>query len=267
MAWTLEVEVQFYLLAPLLARVFTIRSRVQRRGLLVAVFVLAAGLQNAFLGDGAGRAELSLLNFIQYFLLGFLFADVYLTDWSESPRSDNRSWDAVALLGWPALLFLDLNAGAGRWLLPPLLFMLFCATFRGPMTRGVFRLHLLTTLGGMCYTIYLLHYPVMSLFSRLTQRFSVEPYGLDLLVQSVVLLPPLLILSAVFFLAVERPCMDPGWWRKLRRPIDASGPNGGEGVHRTGGSAHRDGPQARANSRSGGQQLPGGTDSLQPPGG
>lgn len=220
-AWTLEVEVQFYVLAPLLARVFTIASRAYRRGILVSAAVAAAGLQNAFLSESVGRAELSLLNFIQYFLLGFLFADVYMTDWLESPRRDSRRWDAVALVGWPALLFVDLATDVGRWVLPPLLFVLFCATFRGRIAGGLLRLRVLTTIGGMCYTIYLLHYPLMSMMSRLTGRMTAGPYGVDLVLQSAIVLPVLLVVSGIFFLAVERPCMDPDWvgkaWRRLRR--------------------------------------------------
>lgn len=221
-AWTLEVEVQFYLLAPLLARVFAIPSRTSRRGILVVAIVAATALQNAFLGDSVGRAELSLLNFIQYFLLGFLFADVYLTDWLESPPRDSGWWDAVALVGWPAVLFLDLTTAAGRWVLPPLLFVLFCATFRGRAAGSVFRLRLLTTIGGMCYTIYLLHYPLMSLMSRATRHVSAGSYGADLALQSVIIVPVLLVVSGVFFLAVERPCMDPRWVDKLRRRLRRS---------------------------------------------
>jgi peptidoglycan/LPS O-acetylase OafA/YrhL len=218
-AWTLEVEVQFYLLAPLLARVFAIRTRLHRRAVLVGAVVVATGLQTALLGDGIGRAELSLLNFIQYFLLGFLFADVYLTDWLESPSRDSRIWDAVALAGWPALLFVDLTADAGRWLLPPLLFVLFLATFRGQATARVFRIHLLTTIGGMCYTIYLLHYPLMSMLYRLTSGEGLDNYAADLVAQAAIVLPFVLAVSAVFFLAVERPCMDPAWVGKVRRRL------------------------------------------------
>ena len=218
-AWTLEVEVQFYLLAPLLARVFTVRSRPLRRGIIVAAVIVSAVLQNIFLHDEIGRAELSLLNFVQYFLLGFLFADIYLTDWLESPRPDSRLWDAVALVGWPTLLFVDLTTEAGRWVLPPLLFALFYATFRGRATGSVFRRRVLTTIGGMCYSIYLLHYPLMSMLSRLTRDMEVGSYGVDLVLQALIVLPILLLVSGTFFLAVERPCMDPGWVDKVRRRL------------------------------------------------
>lgn len=257
-AWTLEVEVQFYLLAPALARVFTIPSRTARRGVLVAVVVAAAALQNAFLGETVGRAELSLLNFIQYFLLGFLFADVYLTDWSEAPARDSRLCDVVALVGWPALLFVDLSTTAGRWVLPPLLFLLFWVTFRGRVTGRVFRIHLLTTIGGMCYTIYLLHYPLMSMLSRVTRRIDVGVYGADLVVQAVIVLPILLVVSSVFFLAVERPCMDPRWVARLRRGpsgptsgVAGSGAAGEERVHRAGDAPGGDGPQGGVDRRDG----------------
>jgi peptidoglycan/LPS O-acetylase OafA/YrhL len=220
-AWTLEVEVQFYLLAPLLAFVFAVPSRLHRRAVLGVAAVAAAVLQIAFLDAEATRASLSLLNFIQYFLVGFLFADVYLTDWSESPIRDSRRWDLVALIGWPVLVFLDLSANVARLVLPALLFVLFCATFRGSAARGAFRLHVLTTIGGMCYTIYLLHYPLLSILHRATGDVPVEDYETALVMQFAIFVPLLLAVSAGFFLAVERPCMDPGWVGRVRRRFAA----------------------------------------------
>lgn len=67
--WSLEVEVQFYLLAPFLARMFLIRDAWRRRTLLI-VLVLLGCLSGLF--DEHYRVSASLAGNLQYFLVGFL---------------------------------------------------------------------------------------------------------------------------------------------------------------------------------------------------
>jgi peptidoglycan/LPS O-acetylase OafA/YrhL len=38
-------------------------------------------------------------------------------------------------------------------------------------------------------------------------------------VQLILVVPVVFLLSALFFLAIERPCMDPEWPRKLRQRL------------------------------------------------
>ena len=78
-AWTLEVEVQFYCLAPALAVVFRIRSRVARRATLAGI-VLLAGIVQTLYWDGPARVRLTILYAIQFFLTGFLLAYICVVD-------------------------------------------------------------------------------------------------------------------------------------------------------------------------------------------
>lgn len=189
-AWSLEIEVQFYCLAPLLGRVFAIASPYWRRGLLLTAVVLLAAFSPA---GQEGRLGYSLAAYLQYFLVGFLFADLYLTRWRRGAR-------------------------APRW-------------WRGPQV--VLRNPWIATIGGMCYSIYLIHAQIISFVGHLTlplgQRLGPQ---LHLLVQVIVLLPFILVISALFFVLVERPCMDrdwpaklAAWWRRRLSP-----PAGGEGA-------------------------------------
>ena len=72
-AWSLEVEVQFYLLAPLLALIFMLRSGV-RKGVLIAAIIATSLLQYAL-----ELSKLTLLGNLQYFLVGFLVLELRLT--------------------------------------------------------------------------------------------------------------------------------------------------------------------------------------------
>ncbi len=131
-AWSLEIEVQFYMLVPLLTLLFAVRHSVLRRGLIVLLAVLAIAVQ-AGLRQLGPRFALSVAGNLQFFLIGFLLADVFLLEWKTA---EQRSvyWDAVTFLGWPALLISLQSETQRRWLFPALIFVVYCAALRGRST-------------------------------------------------------------------------------------------------------------------------------------
>jgi peptidoglycan/LPS O-acetylase OafA/YrhL len=210
-AWTLEVEVQFYCLAPLLAMVYRIRSRVARRAILAGAVLLAGSVQTLCWG-GPARARLSILFAIQFFLMGLWLADVYVVDWNQRPASHWR-WDVVSLLCWP-LIFVpgDLQV----WIfLPFLILAVYIAAFQGVIFKRMFRNPAVTTLGGMCYTIYLFHYQLIPGVLRFSGPWRLGG-GLDTYcaLQLAIYAPILLLVSGVYFVFVERPCMARDWPRR-----------------------------------------------------
>ncbi len=223
-AWSLEVEIQFYVLVPLLARLFAIRSRAARRGTLVAI--IAAALVCQTLAGQSFRFERSILGQIQFFLTGFLLADIYVCEWRSTPPS-HRFWDLVALVGWPLLFLLWRFPSAIHWLFAPLALALYCAAFCGVTARKIFANRWITTIGGMCYTIYLLHYQVISFAGSRTLRFRVsDDFTTTFFWQFALITPVVLLVCAVFFAAIEKPCMRPNWpsrlMARLRAPFPAS---------------------------------------------
>ena len=220
-AWSLEIEIQFYLVMPLLAGVFALRPRGLRRGLIVAAVLATVTLQ-AYMPEH-GRLSLSLLGYLQYFLFGFLLADLYVLDPSFSAPAKGRGWDVVAALSWCALLIGWTSGDAGMVLVPFAMFAAFVSTFRSPIARRIFTHPILTTAGGMCYSIYLLHLWVIGRAEKLIYSVRPQPtaYWPELLVVSVPVLAFALVICGAFFLLVERPCMDrtwplrlAGWWRR-----------------------------------------------------
>jgi peptidoglycan/LPS O-acetylase OafA/YrhL len=234
--WSLEIEIQFYVLTPLLSALFLIRPKWLRRSAVAALCLLSVLLGWWLIAPG-GRAYYSILRFLHFFLVGFLLADIYLTDWKGRP-SRSTGWDAAALLGWP-LLFLGWSGSAtpaagqapGReplltsLLVPAAVLLLYCAAFRGRVTHRVFVNPLVTTLGGMCYTIYLLHNPFLAMMASLTKGLpGTGIYPLDLTLQAIVTLPILLVPCAAYFLLVEKPCMSRDWPRRLWRRLFGAPP-------------------------------------------
>jgi peptidoglycan/LPS O-acetylase OafA/YrhL len=213
-AWSLEIEVQFYLLVPLLTLVFAIRRTRLRRSLLIGLMLAPLAAQSLFAGHHP-RFDLSILAFLQFFLAGFLLADVFLADWKTSPKQ-SRYWDLIALAGWP-LLFLALQITLlTRWIFPALVFTLYYAAFRGRWINRFFCNRWITAVGGMCYSIYLIHYEVISAVGRFTKSLGAHlPSPVYLVVQFTLIGAAITAICGVYFIVLERPCMRRDWPQRL----------------------------------------------------
>jgi peptidoglycan/LPS O-acetylase OafA/YrhL len=219
-AWSLEVEVQFYILAPLLALVFAV-SRTSVRRLLIVAAAVAAAVGQWFWIDLQNPGPESLLNYLQYFLAGFLLADVFLVEFCgrtglHCGPGGGVIWDAcgvvaLALAGW---LWSDPNVA--RFTAPILFMLTAVSAFQGRWVRGVLSYPWVTAVGGMCYSIYLIHYQMISLVGRFTKDLPISHhFWVSLLAQSVVVGLPTLAASALFFILVEKPCMRKDWPARL----------------------------------------------------
>jgi peptidoglycan/LPS O-acetylase OafA/YrhL len=207
-AWSLEIEVQFYLAAPVLGRLFfSIGHTLRRRAAIGGAALLAIAAQVVLARTGIALPR-TLLLYIQFFLAGFLLADVYVTSWKGAPRHDWR-WDGVWILGWAGMLAAVRSPSPAVLALgfPAAALATFAATFRGIWFRRLLTNPWIVTIGGMCYTIYLLHNPVIVVAGRFSTRWlRGDDYGVDLLLQAVTVLPAVLLVSTLFFVLVERPC-------------------------------------------------------------
>jgi peptidoglycan/LPS O-acetylase OafA/YrhL len=217
--WTLEIEVQFYVVAPLLATVFLLRSRVSRRFLLAAAGVSATLIQAAYgYRLERGHAFGILPSYIQWFLIGLLIADIFVADWKQRPTTTYR-WDIVSVVGWPVFFLMGSRSDLLTYVLIPwMLLPLFVAVFRGTLTSRALANRWVTTIGGMTYSIYLIHTPIIALLVPHTGGIFSDVFSThNALLQVVVLAPIVLTASLVFYLLVERPCMNPQWPLKLAR--------------------------------------------------
>ena len=207
-AWTLEVEVQFYCLLPVLAVIFRVRSRLARRMALVGI-ILLVGIVQMLYWDGSARAKLTFLYGIQFFLTGLLLADLYVVDWNENPAANWR-WDLVSVVCWP-LIFAprDLNV----WVyLPFLMLATYVGAFKGIVFKRIFRNHIVATIGGMCYTIYLFHYQLITAVLRFSKPVHLgKGFDTYFALQFLIYAPILLLVSCSYFALVERPCMARDW--------------------------------------------------------
>ena len=219
-AWSLEIEVQFYLLVPLLTLVFAIRSATLRRSVLIGTTLAILATQMLFVPHHP-RVQLSILAYLQFFLAGFLLADVFLATWKDSSRR-SFYWDLVALAGWP-LLFIALQVQPlTHWAFPALVFLLYCAAFRGHLINRIICNRWITAVGGMCYSIYLIHYEVISAVGRFSKSMGVHlPGPVYLMLQFALVGLAIVVICGVYFVMLERPCMRRDWPRRLWQGMKA----------------------------------------------
>ena len=214
-SWSLEIEIQFYCLAPFLTQIYRIPRPWLRRGLLIAMIAGAAPLQRAFLPgwygpDNAGAFMLSILSAIQFFLVGLLVADLYVDGWARIPQT--WRWDFACIPLWILMFWLEPHGF--RFLAPIILPIVFVGAFKGSVMPRILRNPAITTVGGMCYSIYLTHRTTVFVLQAMLVRFHLH-FWTWLAVSLVVVAAASIAVGAVYFLLIERPCMDPRWPQKL----------------------------------------------------
>jgi peptidoglycan/LPS O-acetylase OafA/YrhL len=208
-SWSLEVEVQFYLLAPLFAMLFFRGHRFLRYICFLAV-IIGAGFLQLHRPDGV-RWELNIINFGQYFLAGFLVADFYITLLPNLRRS--ILWDVVCAPLW-CFVFLGQEKITHIWV-PLITVLLYCGAFQGVVIRWFLRRTWVATIGGMCYSIYLTHSMVLQGAYRVFSKLPIHGWWTKIVVSEILIVPILLSIGTVFFVLIERPCMDKNWPQKL----------------------------------------------------
>ena len=229
--WTLEIEVQFYLLAPLLATVFLIPRRLVRRLAILFIAFVDIGVVHLWLKHYGGMRP-SLIGSLPFFLAGFMIADLYCCEWDTRPKS-RRMYDLLAFLGWSFLPLLWLRSSPATYMPFILFFLVFCS-FQADLFRSLLRSPVIATTGGMCYSIYLIHLKLMWAVSPWLKGFApTRLVSINGVILCVVLGLPILLVSAVYFGCIERPCMKKDWpqrlwaWLRQKRSVPTEDSPGG----------------------------------------
>lgn len=212
--WSLEAEVQFYILAPFLAWVFLVAQPRWRRMLLIGLIVITS--TSPFVIPLEWRQRVLLLGKLQFFLAGFFLADLYLSGFFNAParKTGINLWDAVFLLAGITIVLTGNNA---PWAFPRpwILMSSFVAAFKGNLCAKALTNPWITTIGGMCYTIYMYHWFMISGIIRLTIGLETHIVWLDLLVQFLLMTPIIILVCSLLFLLFERPFMRRDWFNKV----------------------------------------------------
>lgn len=210
-AWSLEIEVQFYLIAPLLFMLFKLPPTV-RRGVLLVLLFGTIFFHHYYVIPALRR---NIVRFLPYFLTGLFIADAYVTQWGKA-WFEKRSMAALLVVLLPMIVLLRFKfALPDALLFPVVIGLLYYLVLMNPMVKPLFSIPLFTVIGGMCYSIYLWHYTIIAGLGKYTSQLRFTGYYLpNLLFQFVALGGIVLLWATLFFVVVERPFMA---WRNNKQ--------------------------------------------------
>lgn len=213
-AWSLEIEVQFYILAPLFCLVFLLRNDVVRWGLQLSIIVCSAiywfNTWNV----------LHVFVYLHYFFSGILLADLYCRKINLIKNEKLGLLIGVfALLGF---LFLpSLKYMPGYFIKIVCMFFLFHTVLINQFVKKIFCVQALVIIGGMCYSIYLLHLAIVSVTGRLLIQSGIDISNRSLLPLFLILFMAIVLIgSALFFILVEKPFMKPLGLKNQRTEVE-----------------------------------------------
>jgi peptidoglycan/LPS O-acetylase OafA/YrhL len=209
-AWSLEVEVQFYVLAPLFFLIFAIPSNLVRR--VIFLLVIVAGSYYWF---DYWRIS-NVFTFLNVFFIGLLLADLYCTD--TILIKGKVSGLTIGIISLAGFLFIPsiysdaggLHFGIGYLVKLVCMFFLFQSVLNNTYMKKLFSAEIIIIIGGMCYSIYLLHFAIISAAGSILLKANISVTSkLYFPLFAIALIVLVLLISSVFFLLIEKPFMRP----------------------------------------------------------
>jgi len=213
-AWSLEIEVQFYILAPLIA-VLMFRSRIGNRALIFCAIAFVWAYAVTPVAYSNLHTRWTILTCLPYFLAGIAVEEYCRNLVSKRLSNAVASLaDMVGLGSLVALATVQLSPESPWQSTLKVLLVLgaLWGMLHGSVSRRVLSIPWISVIGGMCYTIYLIHMPILEVGANLTSKVGAGlPYPIYLMIQSCFLLPAVLVASIIFYVMIERPCMNKNW--------------------------------------------------------
>lgn len=202
-AWSLEVEFQFYILAPFLYLIY------MKKRLSFTIFI---GLILFFLITNQLMGEMyrTLLSQGHFFILGALLH--LTTNYTKLWVNKLPTLLAVIMFGATLFLFFSFKTINPDFFVNLcklfILFIIFSFVLGGGIITRIFTIRFIYLIGGICYSIYLLHYPLLSFISKLAANYSFFHGVFGFLTFVFFALCIALLISIIFAVFLERPFMD-----------------------------------------------------------
>lgn len=201
--WSLAIEMQFYLMLPIVLMLFS--PRLRSASLIAAVIVLVGyGAREVTLGHKQA-AYFSLLVRIPEFLLGVGLAVFESSRKQERVRElIDRSANWIGFMGLFVLvasfwLISDDSVFPGVWMLVPCIGTVAVMGARNSLVSAALARPILVWIGGLSYSLYLWHWPILAFLRYVTESYDLSIYLFGAFVIS------LLVLSYVSWRWIEIP--------------------------------------------------------------
>lgn len=215
-AWSLEVEVQFYILAPLFCLLFKVKNVPVRRGIMMAIILASSWFYLDL------RGQIHVFRFAHYFFAGILLADIYISRNKQVANSTIGYWVGVASL-IALFVFLSQYKSLGLMVKLLIMFVFFHQVQFNEKFKALFSAKWITIVGGMCYSIYLLHFGIISAFGSWVLSRGIDLTNHNHAPLYLILLTVLiLVISGTYFYFIEKPFMKFNVRKAKQKPIEAA---------------------------------------------
>ena len=231
--WSLEVEVQFYILAPLFFALWLMCRSVRARVSLGTIGLIGASCLSLSAPSSVGpiHLETSLLRFLHFFWLGLVLSQFQTTIANHAARLPGWTLDLLGFGGLASYLVLpnapvpitsaDLAWGmALRFAALASVAAMFVAVF-APSShfRRFCSRPWISLVGGACYSIYLTHLQAIQVMTTLAAKMLPDASVSMLCLLGAVQIIAVLIVGLAFYAFVERVFMQPDWLRVGRERV------------------------------------------------
>lgn len=218
--WSLEVEAQFYVLVPLLFWfVFRFTSNVNRIVSLLVLIIISIYLKEIFTLSGNQQLGATILAYFANFSIGILFAFLFVLDKQNWLKFKSHSYDFLGFVSLFLIFYFykPQHIWYNNVIFNLAVFVMMVSAFKGKLFNYFYTRQWVYIIGGMCYSIYLLHYAFFHFLVPYTSKIQLGMgYKIDYLLEIIIVVPIMLIVTTVFYLLVERPCMDKDWPKRLK---------------------------------------------------
>lgn len=205
-AWSLEVEIQFYLLAPFIAKAYFNFSQKRNRRLGLISFIVFWLLIQHALGWHLQPWKASILGQLPHFLIGILAADLYCHPVGFLQKF--KFWDVLFPLFFLTMALTWTEELGKSIVFEFALLGIFISAFYGRILHRFLSISWVAIIGGMCYTLYLIHLPLMEGYYSFIGKFGQwSGYIGQLSISLTFLLPLLLLCGIIAFQRIEQPFM------------------------------------------------------------
>jgi peptidoglycan/LPS O-acetylase OafA/YrhL len=149
----------------------------------------------------------TVVKFFCCFGIGMLVTDIYCN--KERFITSSNFCFVIGLISLLIIVFVPtLSSYVGYWMKFLFSVIFFYIVLTNRKWKEIFSNKYLTVIGGMCYSIYLLHFAILSVMGKILQRTSLNLSNVNCLPLYFILFAIcILIISSVYFLLIEKPFM------------------------------------------------------------
>lgn len=196
--WSLETEIQFYMLIPFMFLAFSKIKKVYTYIFGLLIFTISMHLHSSLdlLGPHLNK---SILRYAHLFIIGIYISYLYV--YKNQFFKKSFIFDVIFLLSL-ALIYASKTSNS-ILLLDVGIFLLFISIFKSKIFNKLFCKNIFVIIGGMCYSIYLLHYAIIHFSHNSLKFFQIENYTIVNTISIIFLI----FISSIFYIYVEKPFM------------------------------------------------------------